>query len=220
MNDDNAITAAAEQYLYAHPDDERPLSQVRSEMMAPHGCFDPDCSACAKDREVKPEWAVEQHPAFTFYGPSGNPATTDLSVVTRAGETPVVIATERDDNRGVSVTNGAEQLAAQVLIYLFPESMFLGEKDVPFRMVMHTRGETAQVGERDFSQEEPTFHEALFADFQVRDKGEGVQRIGDVVNWRNFDREISEALGQQKTEDRAEERTVSEAPASRRSLRR
>jgi hypothetical protein len=65
------------------------------------------------------EWIIERHEAFAFRGASGNPAIAALAIVTRDGSVPVVVATERDDNPGVSVTNGAEQLAAHVLIRLF-----------------------------------------------------------------------------------------------------
>jgi hypothetical protein len=51
------------------------------------------------------EWIIERHEAFAFRGPSGNPAIADLAIVTRDGSVPVVVATERDDNPGVSVTN-------------------------------------------------------------------------------------------------------------------
>jgi hypothetical protein len=56
--------------------------------------------------------------AFSFRGSSGDPATADLVIMTRDGSLPVVVATGRDDNPGVSITKGAEQLAAQILLRL------------------------------------------------------------------------------------------------------
>jgi hypothetical protein len=100
-------------------------------------------------REIRPpvrhEWIVEQCPAFQFRGPTGTLAIADLSIVTCDGSVPVVVATERDDNPGISITNGAEQLAAQVLTRLFPERV--GEKE-PFRLVVHHRWVSFAVGSR------------------------------------------------------------------------
>jgi hypothetical protein len=144
-------------------------------------------------------WAVERYPGFEFSGPTGNRALTDLTVMTRPGSTPTVIATERADSEGVSITNGAEQLAAQVLTRLFPERV--GE-DGPFRMVLHHRATSFAVGDRDFEALEPTIQEVRFADFRLRENGIGVPRIGDAVEWRNLDERVAEVLAEQRTQER------------------
>jgi hypothetical protein len=116
------------------------------------------------------ECVVGKHPRFDFSGPGGNPALVDLSIVTREGATPVVIAHERDDNPGISITNGAEQLAAQVLMRVVLHGAADGT-DVPFRLVVHNRATVFEVGDRDFDALESTFHEVRFADFSLREGG-------------------------------------------------
>ena len=150
--------------------------------------------------QERQEFDVKQYPGFIFSGPTRNPAVVDLSVLRRSGSTPTVIATERDDNPGISITNGAEQLAAQVLTRVVPERA--GDTE-PFRLVVHHRSASFAVGDRDFEALEATFHEVRFADFQVRENGNGVPRIGDAVEWRNLDERIAEALSEQETLERS-----------------
>jgi hypothetical protein len=120
------------------------------------------------------EWTVERYPGFEFRGPSGNPALTDLVVMRHQHELAVVVVSERADNPGVSVTNGAEQLAAAVLTRLFAEHMGPG---APFVLIEHYRA----VGESALS-----FQEVVFEDFEVRND-RGVPRVGDVKEWRTLE---------------------------------
>jgi hypothetical protein len=129
------------------------------------------------------EWIVERHEAFVFRGPSGNPAIADVAIVTRDGSVPVVVATEREDNPGVSITNGAEQLAAEVLLRLFPERA--GESQ-PFRLVEHYRA-----GSFD-----STMNEVTFANFELSRNG-NVPRIGDVIEWQALDVRVAAVLAAQ-----------------------
>jgi hypothetical protein len=138
------------------------------------------------------EWTVEQHAAFSFRGPSGNLAIADLAVVTRDGSMPVVVATERDDNPGISITNGAEQLAAQVLMRLFPERV--GEQQ-PFRLVEHYRAASFGVGLGNI---DATMKEVRFADFRLR-HDRAAPRIGDVLEWRHLDSRVAAVLAEHTT---------------------
>ncbi len=147
--------------------------------------------------EPDPSWSVERHPAFEFTGPSGNRALADLIVLSREGAVPVVLATERDDNPGISITSGTEQLAAQVLIRLFADR--IGEAE-PFLLVEHDPSNTLAVGDRDIEALKATFQQIRFSDFRVREGANGVCRIGDAVEWKNLDERVAESLA-------AEERT-------------
>jgi hypothetical protein len=122
---------------------------------------------------------VEHFEAFTWKGPSGNPAIADLAIVTRDGSVPVVVATERDDNPGVSITNGPEQLAAEVLLRLFPERA--GE-DQPFRLVEYYRASTF----------DSTMMEVRFADWRVRNAR--TPRVGDALEWKALDVRVAAVL--------------------------
>lgn len=56
---------------------------------------------------------VERRDGFTYPGLFARPVVTDLRII-RDGPRPVVIATERADNPGASITNTVESLAAAV----------------------------------------------------------------------------------------------------------
>ena len=66
--------------------------------------------------EPDPSWSLQKHPAFEFTGPSGNRALADLIVLSREGAVPVVVATERDDNPGISITNGCSQACSRIAL--------------------------------------------------------------------------------------------------------
>jgi hypothetical protein len=164
--------------------------------------------------EPDPSWSLERHLAFEFTGPSGNRALVDLILLSREGAVPVVVATERDDNPGISITSGAEHLAAQVLTRLFAERIDEAE---PFLLVEHDASNAFAVSDRHCSALKATFQQIRFADFRVREGANGVRRIGDAVEWKNLDERVAESLA-------AEERTPKAAtPAplhGRRSRRR
>lgn len=63
--------------------------------------------------ELQPE-ASEYRDAFTYPGLFGRPVVTDLVILT-GGPVRVVIATERSDNPGASITNTIEKLAATLM---------------------------------------------------------------------------------------------------------
>jgi len=144
--------------------------------------------------EPDPSWSLASHPAFEFTGPSGNRALADLIVLSRKGAVPVVVATERDDNPGISITNGVEQLAAQVLTRLFADR--IGEAE-PFLLVEHDPS-TFAVGDRECAALKVTFQQIRFADFRVHEGAHGVWRIGDAVEWQNLDERVAESLAAQE----------------------
>ncbi len=126
------------------------------------------------------------YPRFGFTaGTPASPAITDLAIARLAGEPPVVLATERPDNPGTSITNGAEALAAQILRIL-PDR---AGKHVPFRLIVEHPIETFEVGKGEFEQIDGTHFEVSFADFSVRTLQNGVRCIGDVTNWATVEPE-------------------------------
>jgi|GEM_PF-4472150 hypothetical protein len=143
-------------------------------------------------RSAQHEWVVDRYEAFPFRGPSGNPAIADLAIVTRDGAVPVVVATERGDNPGISVTNGAEQLAAQVLIRIFPERIGQGQ---PFRLVEHYRGGSEIYFDGVRWTDKSSMQEVQFKDFRLR--GETVPRIGEASEWLNLDERIAKVIAEQ-----------------------
>ncbi|MFZ1125378.1 MAG: hypothetical protein WAN59_09615 [Candidatus Baltobacteraceae bacterium] len=143
------------------------------------------------------EWSVERYPIFEFRGPSGNPARADLVVMRHQHEPAVVVATERADNPGVSVTNGVEQLAAAVRTQLFAAHTGPG---APFALIEHYPA----VGESAAS-----FQEVVFEDFELR-RDRAVPRIGDVKEWRTV--ALAPAV--------AEEEALQQSQAARRGLHR
>lgn len=58
--------------------------------------------------------SVEYRRRFTYPGLFQRPVETDL-VILRSGTVPVVIATERGDNPGASITNTIEMLARELM---------------------------------------------------------------------------------------------------------
>jgi hypothetical protein len=62
--------------------------------------------------ELQPQ-RVDRRDGFTYPGLFGRPVITDL-VILKDGPLPVVIATERGDNPGASITNTIEKLAAML----------------------------------------------------------------------------------------------------------
>lgn len=140
--------------------------------------------------EPDPSWSLKRHPAFEFIGPSGDLALADLVVLSRKGAIPVVVATERDDNPGVSITNGVEEFAAQVLTRLFARRIREAE---PFLLVEHDPT-TFAVGCLDCASLKATFQQVRFADFVLRKGANGVWRIGDAIEWMNLDERVAESL--------------------------
>ncbi len=162
--------------------------------------------------EPDPSWSLEKHPAFEFTGPSGNRALADLIVLSREGAVPVVVATERDDNPGISVTGGVEQLAAEVLTRLFADR--IGEAE-PFLLVEHDPS-TFAAGDRECAALKATFQQIRFADFRIHEGPGGVRRIGDAVEWQNLDERVAESLAAQERAPKGRTPTLYQKRPSRR----
>ena len=103
------------------------------------------------------DWSVEKHPSFAFTGADGEDASADLTIIQRLGSVPVVVAT----------AGNAEQLAAALLLHVFPDRAEAAE---PFLLVEHRP-------------EQGRFEHVGFADFRVR-RDEQAPRVGDVVTRR------------------------------------
>jgi hypothetical protein len=161
--------------------------------------------------EPDPSWSLESHPAFEFTGPSGNRAIVDLSLLSRKGAVPVVVATERDDNPGFSIKSSVEQLAAQVLTRFFADRA--GEVE-PFVLVDHDPSPFA-AGDSNCAPLKGTFQQIRFADFCVREEAKSVLRIGDAIEWTNLDQRVAESLAAKERVPKA--RTP--APPKKRSSR-
>ncbi|MGP6190111.1 MAG: hypothetical protein ACLPSH_08515 [Vulcanimicrobiaceae bacterium] len=149
--------------------------------------------------EPDASWSLERHPAFEFAGPSGDRALADIVVLSRAGAVPVVVATERDDNPGVSIVSGVEYLAAQLLVTFFADR--IGEVE-PFLLVEHDSS-TFALGDRDLGALTATFQQIRFGDFHVREEANGARRIGDAVEWKNLDERVAESLAAKQRAIRA-----------------
>jgi hypothetical protein len=124
-------------------------------------------------------FTVEGYPNVEFRNWTGNQARTDLTVIRRPCEAPVVVATERSDNPGVSITNGVEYLAAAVVAKICPER---ARELVPFILVEHYPAATFRVGDSEFEGIEPTFQQVRFADFRLQGV-QGKNRIGEAIEW-------------------------------------
>jgi hypothetical protein len=115
-----------------------------------------------------------------------------IRVYERAGDVPVVIATELPDNDNTSVTNIAEYLAAEIIARHFPHRF---EEENPVIWIEHDppieahgrRGKTVEYSLVEFDSYTPR---------QERVFGRPRVRIGDPA-WRHLrEEEVEELLGQ------------------------
>ncbi len=115
-----------------------------------------------------------------------------------AGELPVVVCTEMPDNEGMSITNAAEQIAAEVL-YNHPDvfdPFSLGnipgiEYDKPFVWIEHYLD-----GARGTPSDPATFDLVEVSNYEPRDvlrAGEWRKEVRE-PSWKALDRESVEAL--------------------------
>jgi hypothetical protein len=113
------------------------------------------------------------------------------------GDLPVVICTEPRDNPGQSITNCAEQLAAEVLLMkpdvFHPANVgqYADQYDKPFTWIEHY-----QDGARGTPQDRATFDMVEFAHYEPRDvlrAGQWVKEIG-MPTWQPLNRATVEAL--------------------------
>jgi hypothetical protein len=98
-------------------------------------------------------------------------------------DAPVVICTEPRDNPGMSITNAAEQIAAEVI----------SSRQLPTPLVWI---EHYEAGARRTPQDRHTFDLVLFEHYEVRDElrgGEWRKEVGE-PSWKALDRATVEAL--------------------------
>jgi hypothetical protein len=112
-------------------------------------------------------------------------------------ELPVVVCTELSDNEGISITNAAEQIAAEVLVnhpvvFAIALSSTPGiEYDKPFIWIEHY-----QDGARGTPDDPATFDLVGFAHYEPRDvlrAGQWAKEIGE-PSWSAVDRASIESL--------------------------
>ena len=125
------------------------------------------------------------HLAATYIHPTprGGRCLVQIYLPSKKRDAPVVICTEPKDNPGMSITNAAEQLAAEVIHgHRLP---------VPVVWIEHYVD-----GARGTPQDPHTFDLVTFSDYQPRDAlraGEWRKEIGEPT-WRALDRRSVEVL--------------------------
>jgi hypothetical protein len=65
---------------------------------------------------------IKTHDQLFTYGSGGRTSQVQIAVYQARGELPLIIATERDDNPGPSLTNSIEDLASAVWWELLPRT--------------------------------------------------------------------------------------------------
>ena len=121
----------------------------------------------------------------TYHGPWGPRAVCRIRVYRPPGSPPVVVATELPENESISITNAAEELAADVLAGYLPERA--GEER-PFVWVEHYPPGPGGLGE--------TFDLVTFEHCRPRPELRGGRwrlAVGTPA-WRRLDPEQVEAL--------------------------
>ena len=139
------------------------------------------------ERESSPRQLVHDD-LFTYAGYWSQDGVCRIRIYTAPDEVPVVVATELDDNRGTSITNMSEFLAADVIARHFPERF---EAEDPVIWLEHYPRTPAEQ-----RQGLPDFSRAEFSSFTPR-----VERLGGIIRirigqptWRHLDEAEVEAL--------------------------
>ena len=148
----------------------------------------------APERETSRRQLVHDE-LFTYAGYWSQDGICRIRIFTAPDQVPVVLATELDDNRGTSVTNAAEYIAAEIIARHFPEQFEAEEhliwlEEYPRTPEQRSRGM-------------PAFSQAEFSSFTPRVEYLGtIQRIRiGQPTWRHLEEAEVEALIGPLTED-------------------
>ena len=150
----------------------------------------------APERETSRRQLVHDE-LFTYAGYWSQDGICRIRIFTAPDQVPVVVATELADNRGTSITNAAEYIAAEIIARHFPEYF---EAEEPVVWIEHYPRTPTQQREGL-----PAFSQALFSSYTPRVEYLGTIkriRIG-LPTWRHLEEAEVEALIGPFTEDSA-----------------